>query len=56
VIQRESRREAFIRHTFHADICDPIYYDLTINTGKMSIDAAVEAIMGAVMAKLGESA
>ncbi len=56
VIQRESRREAFIRHTFHADICDPIHYDLTINTGKMSIDAAVEAVIGAVMAKLGESA
>ena len=55
VIQRESRREAFIRHTFHANISDPLHYDLTINTGKMSNDAAVEAIMGAVMAKLGEN-
>jgi len=54
VIQRESRREAFIRHTFHADISDPILYDLTINTGKMSIDAAVEAVIGAVMARLGD--
>jgi cytidylate kinase len=55
VIQRESRREAFIRHTFHSDISDPNHYDLTINTGKMSVDAAVDAIMGAVMARLGDS-
>ena len=55
VIQRESRRKAFVRHSFNAEISDPIHYDLTINTGKMSIDATVEVIMGAVMAKLGES-
>lgn len=55
VIQRESRRKAFIRNTFHADISDPIHYDLTINTGKMSIESAVEAVIGAVMARLGDS-
>jgi cytidylate kinase len=54
VIRRESRRKAFIRRTFNADISDPIHYDLTINTGKMSIDAAVEAIIAAVRGKAGE--
>ncbi|MGB5750918.1 MAG: cytidylate kinase-like family protein [Desulfobacterales bacterium] len=55
VIQRESKRKAFVGHSFHADISDPIHYDLTINTGKMSIESAVEAVIGAVMAKLGEN-
>ncbi len=55
VIQRESRRKAFVRHSFNADISNPIHYDLTINTGKISIDAAVEAVIGAVMAKLGDN-
>jgi cytidylate kinase len=56
VIQRQSRRKAFVRHSFNADISNPIHYDLTINTGKMSIDAAVEAVIVAVRARLGESA
>ncbi|MEE4261571.1 MAG: cytidylate kinase-like family protein [Desulfobacteraceae bacterium] len=56
VIRRESRRKAFVRHSFNADISDPIHYDLTINTGKMSIESAVEAVIGAVMARLGDSA
>ncbi len=49
VIQRESKRKAFVRHSFHADISDPLNYDMTINTGKVSIEAAVEAVIGAVM-------
>jgi cytidylate kinase len=55
VIQRESRRKAFVRNSFNAEISDPIHYDLTINTGKMSIDEAVEAIIMAVRARLGDS-
>lgn len=54
VIQRESRRKAFVRRTFNADISDPIHYDLTINTGKISIDAAVETVIAAVMANVGD--
>jgi len=54
VIQRESRRKAFVRHSFNADISNPINYDPTINTGKMSIDEAVEAIIVAVRARLGD--
>ena len=56
VIQRESRRKAFVRHSFNAEISDPIHYDLTINTGRMSIDSAVEAVIGAVRARQGDSA
>jgi len=56
VIQRESKRKAFVRHSFNADISDPIHYDLTINTGKISIESAVEAVIGAVMARLGDGA
>ena len=54
VIQRQSRREAFVRRTFNAEISDPIHYDLTINTGKISIESAVQAVIGAVMAKVSK--
>ena len=54
VIRRESRRSAFIRQSFNADISDPIYYDLTISTGNLSIESAVEAVIGAVMVSLSD--
>ena len=49
VIRRESKRRAFIRHSFNADVRDPLNYDLTINTGKLSTASAVEAVMGAIL-------
>ncbi len=49
VIGRESRRSAFIRKSYNADIFDPNNYDLTINTGRMRIEAAVEAIIAAAI-------
>ena len=52
VIRRESKRRAFIRQSFNADISDPHNYDLTINTGKIGTDSAVEAIISAVMVNL----
>ena len=55
IIQRESRRSAFVRQSFNADISDPIHYDLTINTGNLSMESAVEAVIGAVMVTLGDS-
>lgn len=54
VVRRESRRSAFIRQSFNADISDPIHYNLTINTGTMSIESAVEAVIGAVMVRLAD--
>jgi cytidylate kinase len=52
VIQRESRRKAFVRHSFNADISDPLHYNMVVNTGKMNIAAAVEAVIAAVTATL----
>lgn len=55
IIRRESRRKAFVREAFHADIGNPIHYNMTVNTGKMSIAAATEAVIAAVTATLVSS-
>ncbi len=55
VLVRENRRRAFIRQSFNANICDPIHYDLVLNTQHLSIDAAVEAVIGAVMGRVGQT-
>jgi cytidylate kinase len=52
VITRESKRRAFVRQSFNADISDPLNYDLVINTGDMTIETAVDAVIGAVMGSL----
>ena len=44
VSNRESKRKAFIKKSFHADIADPLHYDFIINTGNVSIEDAVEAV------------
>jgi cytidylate kinase len=54
VINRESRRRAFVRQSFNSDISDPLNYDLVINTGGMTIDSAVDAVIGAVMGSLSK--
>ena len=48
VIRREAKRGAFVRKSYDADISDPENYDLTINTGRMPIESAVEAVIAAV--------
>lgn len=48
VIRREARRGAFVKKSYDADITDPENYDLIINTGRMPIESAVEAIIAAV--------
>jgi cytidylate kinase len=55
VLVRENRRRAFIRQSFNADICDPIHYDLMLNTGHLSVEAAVEAVIGAVIGRVGKA-
>jgi cytidylate kinase len=49
VIHRQNRRAAFIKQSFNADVADPVHYDLVLNTGKLSIDAAVGAIIGCIV-------
>ncbi len=41
---RQKKRAAFVRQNFRKDIADPVYYDLTINTGAMSLDMAARLI------------
>lgn len=48
VIRREARRAAFVRNSYDADIADPENYDLTLNTGKMPIESAAEAVIAAI--------
>ena len=48
ILRRESRRRAFVRQSFHEDIADPLNYDLSLNTGKLSIKSAVNAVIGAI--------
>ena len=52
VMVRESRRRAFVRQSFNADIGDPLHYDMMINTQNTSIEAGVEAIIGGVMGRV----
>jgi len=51
VLRTESDRRAFTRKYFHADIANPNYYDLVVNTGRLSINAAQEAALSALERK-----
>lgn len=55
VLVRENRRRAFVRQSFNADICDPLHYDMIINTGQMTMKTAVEAVIGAVMGRMSRT-
>lgn len=48
VLWRQSRRTAFIRQFFNADINDPFNYEMMLNMENLSIECAVEAIVAAV--------
>ncbi len=47
VINRESERMAFIRRYFHANMLDPMNYDLVLNTEMCEKDSVVEMIKSA---------
>ena len=44
---RQKKRAAFVRKNFGKDISDPVFYDLTVNTGTISVDAAARSICAA---------
>lgn len=48
ISRSESERSAFVRKYFHADISSPLNYDLVINTGTLSIEKSVSAVLHAV--------
>jgi cytidylate kinase len=47
VVKTENNRKAFVRKYFNVDVADPQYYDIIINTEKISIGAATESIISA---------
>ncbi len=49
VVNRENRRAAFIKKSYHADIANPYHYNLIINTGASDMDTAIGAIIGALV-------
>ena len=49
VTRREARRRAFIRQAFNKDIRNPSHYDMTLNTGRLSVAAAAKAIVAAAV-------
>jgi cytidylate kinase len=44
VVNRESKRRDFLKKSFQADVADPLHYDFVINTGRVSVEDAVDAI------------
>jgi cytidylate kinase len=44
VIKTDSDRRAYLRKYFNADVTNPSDYDMVINTGKLGIDGAMEAV------------
>jgi len=44
----DARRREFFRHQFAVAPDDPLHYDIVVNTGTMSIDAAVDIIIDAL--------
>lgn len=44
VVQEDSDRRAFIRRHFHAELLDPLHYDLTLNTAALERSAALDVI------------
>ncbi len=53
ILKTESNRRAFVRKYFHTEICDPIYYDLLINTENISISEAIEGVCHILKLKNG---
>jgi len=47
VVHSESDRRAYIRRHFHADMLDPVHYDLVLNTAGLGREAALAAIQAA---------
>jgi cytidylate kinase len=47
VVKTENNRKAFVRKYFNADLTDPRHYDIIINTEKISLEGATEAIITA---------
>jgi len=47
VVKTENNRKAFVRKYYNVDVADPQYYDIIINTEKISMAQATESIISA---------
>jgi len=54
ILNREEKRAAFIKHAFKQDIRLSVHYDLVINTGILTLDAASRLICAAWFLKFFE--
>lgn len=50
VLNRESKRTAYVKKSFNRDIADPIHYDLVVNTGGTDVERAATGLAGHVLA------
>ena len=53
VRRTDREREAFYRHHFGVDCADPMHYDVVINSGDMSIEAAADIVVTAYRGRFG---
>lgn len=53
VAKVDTQRAAFIRASYQRDSQSPLNYDLTINTGELSLETAVEIVLDSLRGKLG---
>ncbi|MFA5065821.1 MAG: cytidylate kinase-like family protein [Dehalococcoidia bacterium] len=53
IVQSDSSRREFTRSYFHAELEDPLLYDLIINTKNLSFKAAASTVASALRAKEG---
>ena len=44
IMETEKDRRAFVKNYFHADLTDPVNYDLTLNTAHYNVEAASRII------------
>jgi cytidylate kinase len=49
----DGSRRGFIRRYFQAELEDPVFYDLTINTCKLDFMAAAAIVIDALSFKMG---
>jgi cytidylate kinase len=54
--EEDARRREFFRHQFGVAPDDPLHYDIVVNTGTLSIDAAVDVIIDALRCRFAGAA
>jgi cytidylate kinase len=53
VARVDQERKDFIRDQFQKDVCNPLNYDLVVNTGGLTVEGTAEIVLAALKQKLG---